>query len=301
MFKKPTVILTDNIKGEEEVPDGVVAVITPAGVDILSHVSVRSRNAKILFATCYEPKIINELKSYKGKRIKLTVNTSGDAEYLLVKGGVAKQKSTQKVELPAVSCRRVTFAKYAVASKDFTSKLVGGKSLQLLQLKDKCAWIHIPRSVAIPFCVCERVLAMKENKDILKRYNNLEQVIDQNPQQNLLKLRGCINQLMPPPDLRKALKQAMADEGLPWPDDWKTLWARIKHVWASKWNERAYLSRKKWNIAHDKLYMAVLIQEVVDAEYAFVVHTANPFTNDKNELYGEVVLGLGETICSGCP
>ena len=300
VFKKPTVILTDNLKGEEEVPDGVVAVITPAQVDILSHVSVRSRNAKILFATCYEAKIIDELKSYQGQGIKLTVNASGDVEYQLDKSGVAKEENIKEMKMPAVSCRRVSFARYAVASKDFTSKLVGGKSLLLLQLKNKIpAWVRIPRSVAIPFCVCERVLAMKENKALLQGYNKLEQVIDQNPLQNLLKLRQCINELIPPPDLPKSLKHAMADEGMPWPDDWMTLWSRIKHVWASKWNERAYWSRKKWNIGHDKLHMAVLIQEVVDAQFAFVIHTANPFTNDKNELYGEIVLGLGETICSG--
>jgi len=74
VFKEPTVILTDTIKGEEEIPAGVVAVVTPARVDILSHVSVRSRNTKILFATCYDTKIIDELKSYKGQNIKLTVN-----------------------------------------------------------------------------------------------------------------------------------------------------------------------------------------------------------------------------------
>ena len=45
--------------------------------------------------------------------------------------------------------------------------------------------------------------------------------------------------------------------------------------------------------------MAVLIQEVVNAEYAYVIHTANPFTAAKNELYAETVPGLGETLCSG--
>lgn len=300
VFKKPTVILTDTIKGEEEIPDGVVAVLTPAGVDILSHVSVRSRNAKILFASCYDSKVVDELKSYKGQNIKLTVNASGDVEYQLDKGGDTKEKPTNETKTAAVSCRPVTFSRYAVASKDFTSELVGGKSLQLMELKDKIPdWIRIPRSVAIPFCVCEKVLAMTENKALLEHYNKLEQVIDQDPKQNLHKLRQCINELISPDDLPESLKQAMANEGIPWPDDWLTLWERIKHVWASKWNERAYWSRKKWHIAHDTLHMAVLIQEVVDAQYAFVVHTANPFTNDKNELYGEVVFGLGETICSG--
>ena len=34
-------------------------------------------------------------------------------------------------------------------------------------------------------------------------------------------------------------------------------------------------------------------------QYAFVIHSANPFTNDREEVYAEVVAGLGETLCSG--
>jgi alpha-glucan,water dikinase len=75
----------------------------------------------------------------------------------------------------------------------------------------------------------------------------------------------------------------------------------IKKVWASKWNERAYVSRRTRGINHDDLYMAVLIQQVVEAEYAFVIHTVNPFNGDENELYAEVVPGLGETLVGNYP
>ena len=33
--------------GEEEVPEGAVAVLTPDAPDVLSHVSVRARNMKV--------------------------------------------------------------------------------------------------------------------------------------------------------------------------------------------------------------------------------------------------------------
>ncbi|VAW37484.1 Phosphoenolpyruvate synthase [hydrothermal vent metagenome] len=300
VFKKPAVLLSETIKGEEEVPEGVVAVITPAEIDILSHVSVRSRNAGILFATCYEPEIFNDLKSYQGKNIKLTINSSGEVEYQPQKDGAARKKSIPKAKLLTARARRVTFTSYAAASKNFTTKIVGGKSLKLQELKDKIpAWLHIPRSAAIPFRSCERVLAIKANQPLLKDYNELTHVLDQNPPRNLLKLRQCISRLNAPPTLPESLRRAMADEGLAWPDDWPLLWSRIKQIWASKWNERAYWSRKKWHLKHEELTMAVLIQEVVAAQYAFVIHTANPFTFDKNELYAEVVLGLGETLCSG--
>ena len=42
--------------------------------------------------------------------------------------------------------------------------------------------------------------------------------------------------------------------------------------------------------------MAVLVQRLVEAEYAFVVHTVNPSNDDKDYMYAEVVVGLGETL-----
>jgi alpha-glucan,water dikinase len=72
-------------------------------------------------------------------------------------------------------------------------------------------------------------------------------------------------------------------------------------VWASKWNERAFLSRASAGVTHDDLLMAILIQQVVEAEYAFVIHTVNPLSRNKNEIYAEVVPGLGETVVANYP
>ena len=47
--------------------------------------------------------------------------------------------------------------------------------------------------------------------------------------------------------------------------------------------------------------MAVLIQEVIEADYSFVIHTVNPFAGDRNEIYAEVVPGLGETLVGNYP
>ena len=47
--------------------------------------------------------------------------------------------------------------------------------------------------------------------------------------------------------------------------------------------------------------MSVLVQPVVDADYAFVIHTVNPSSNDKRELYAEVVMGLGEALVGNYP
>lgn len=39
---------------------------------------------------------------------------------------------------------------------------------------------------------------------------------------------------------------------------------------------------------HEYLCMAVLVQEIVSADYAFVIHTTNPSSGDSSEIYAEV-------------
>lgn len=47
VYRKPTVIIATRVTGEEEIPDGVVAVLTSDMPDVLSHVSIRARNGKV--------------------------------------------------------------------------------------------------------------------------------------------------------------------------------------------------------------------------------------------------------------
>ena len=54
-YGEPTVIVAQRVTGEEEVPEGAVAVLTPDAPDVLSHVSVRARNMRVLFAICHDP------------------------------------------------------------------------------------------------------------------------------------------------------------------------------------------------------------------------------------------------------
>lgn len=50
------------VTGEEEIPEGVVAVLTPDAPDVLSHVSVRARNMRVLFATCHDEEPLQQIK-----------------------------------------------------------------------------------------------------------------------------------------------------------------------------------------------------------------------------------------------
>jgi alpha-glucan,water dikinase len=106
-YEQPTILVAKSVKGEEEIPDGAVAVLTPDMPDVLSHVSVRARNGKVIifciilflvkligkcllklltfylqvcFATCFDPNILADLQAKKGKLLRLKA-TSADIIY----------------------------------------------------------------------------------------------------------------------------------------------------------------------------------------------------------------------------
>ncbi|MEA1866832.1 MAG: PEP/pyruvate-binding domain-containing protein [Thermodesulfobacteriota bacterium] len=302
-FAQPTVIVADKIAGEEEIPKEVIAVITPDLTDIVSHVAIRARNANVLFAVCYDPDIIGRLRSCSGHLLSLSVNAAGD---VIFKEGSGEPGITAQPVLPIPRISRPCFTAYAVSSSKFNQKIVGGKSNNLRHLQGKLPeWIDLPGSVAMPFGVFEKVLAEKNNKEIAKNYNELILQIDKNADKVdvdvLSELRKTILGLKAPDELVSELHGVMDEAGLPWPSNWEDAWTCIKRVWGSKWNERAHLSRKTRGIPHAYLFMAVLIQEVVKADYSFVIHTVNPSTGNRNEIYAEVVPGLGETLVGNYP
>jgi alpha-glucan,water dikinase len=142
---------------------------------------------------------------------------------------------------------------------------------------------------------------LEQNKAVAENCARLILQIPSDRPKVLAELRNEMLKLNAPEELRTHLQAVMAKAGLPWLENWDEAWMRIKQVWASKWNERAYLSRRTIGIADEDLFMAVLIQEVIEAEYAFVIHTVNPLNGNREELFAEVVLGLGETLVGNYP
>ncbi|CAJ1940177.1 unnamed protein product [Sphenostylis stenocarpa] len=310
-YKRPTILIAKSVKGEEEIPDGTVAVLTPDMPDVLSHVSVRARNSKVCFATCFDPNILANLQDNKGKLLRLKP-TSADVVYSEVKESeFIDDKSTHLKDVGSVSpislARKKFSGRYAVSSEEFTGEMVGAKSRNISYLKGKVAsWIGIPTSVAIPFGVFEHVLSDKSNQAVAERVNNLKKKLIEGDFSVLKEIRETVLQLNAPSQLVEELKTKMKSSGMPWPGDegeqrWEQAWTAIKKVWGSKWNERAYFSTRKVKLDHEYLSMAVLVQEVVNADYAFVIHTTNPSSGDSSEIYAEVVKGLGETLVGAYP
>lgn len=80
----------------------------------------------------------------------------------------------------------------------------------------------------------------------------------------------------------------------------KELEAAIKDVWASVWNFEAYEARERAGIDHTKVYMAVLLQEGINADSAGVMITTDPFNQEnKGAIYISAKRGLGIKVVEG--
>jgi pyruvate,water dikinase len=73
----------------------------------------------------------------------------------------------------------------------------------------------------------------------------------------------------------------------------------VKRCWASLWTGRAIGYRQRQGIRPEDVSIAVVVQQLVAAQAAGVVFTANPVTGARDELMINAAWGLGEAIVSG--
>ncbi|HHT19036.1 MAG TPA: phosphoenolpyruvate synthase [Methanobacterium sp.] len=72
----------------------------------------------------------------------------------------------------------------------------------------------------------------------------------------------------------------------------------VRKCWASLFGARAIFYREENDFDHSKVYIAVVVQEMVDAEKAGVMFTVHPSTGEEKILI-EGAWGLGEGVVSG--
>lgn len=73
----------------------------------------------------------------------------------------------------------------------------------------------------------------------------------------------------------------------------------VRRCWASLWNPRAIAYRDQHGVPHDDVALAVVVQELVDADAAGVLFTANPVTGARGETVINASWGLGEAVVGG--
>ena len=310
-FKEKTILLTENVGGSEEIPINCNAVIILNSnnyPDMLAHISVRARNLKVALLVCFEQNMYQALKDNNDKFLEIKFN-GNNIEYKNINN--AKEQKEKKADEEINKSIKPTkfddkFNKAYIEIDEFENDKVGAKSNNLKKIYKKLpVWIKYPESFSIPFNVFDYFLNLQENSNEKESLSNLIFKLDSLSENELNKsteiLNNCasiiINQMSIPEDNEyyKQLKQRLEKFGInekELPEAIKS----IKRVWASKFNERAFISCRKIGIKLKEISMAVLCQKIIEAEYAFVIHTKNPSNNDKNEIYCEMVYGMGESL-----
>lgn len=116
--------------------------------------------------------------------------------------------------------------------------------------------------------------------------------------EELLKENGC---LITRSSFNGEDSDTMATQGLydsfPGIRSAENLFKGIKLVWASKWSDLAYTSRRDNNIEHKDIQPNVIVQKVIPVDYTFTINTADPRSNDKNVIVAQ----LSQGVYSGFP
>jgi len=296
----PVVAVVETMTGWEDIPAGITALLLPAGqaVDTLSHVAIRARNQQVLLASCDEEAILKELRAASGRSVRVEVTPGGvtwanaDKENVKTVAAAAPKAAMQRIapppEPPSVVIPASDFVKY--------KKSIGGKSLHLAELQPQAgASYSVPVSATIPYGIFERMLADPANDGIAEELSEILETGDLAEARNFI-----VDELTISGSVEGTLAKTLAAAGAPeLAGDWQRA---LKGVWASKWTDRAISSRKQMNVPDDVLFLAVLVQPIVPARYAFVIHTQSPLPGaKKDEQLVELCVGLGESLVSNSP
>jgi len=73
----------------------------------------------------------------------------------------------------------------------------------------------------------------------------------------------------------------------------------VKKCWASLFTPRAMFYRFQRKLNHKPVFVAVIVQKMVQSEVSGVCFTVHPVTKSKNQMIIEACWGLGEILVSG--
>eukprot|EP00892_Ulva_mutabilis_P012087 jgi/Ulvmu1/9250/UM005_0350.1 len=324
------VVLSEELGGLEDVPPGVAAVLTTSPVDLLSHIAIRARNTGVLLATCSDDALWQELVGGKTDRMVAVALGPGAGEVQVTAApegaGAAAASGGDGAAAPVQLKQPGKTDKWALRAEEFEEGLVGGKSLGVKRLSELTgSGYAVPPAFALPYGAFERALeaAPQHAKDAFSAsvealqsvggpsVTDLDMPVVRSA---LAEVRTAVAGLPLPSALREEVAAAASAAGPPlaaWGSieddaggatgDGADAWRAIKAVWASKWTERAFLNRRAAGIPEADLSMAVLCMALLPADYAFVLHSRSPLDPGSSDVFGEVVVGLGETLVGNEP
>ena len=308
-YQEKTIILTETVSGNEEIPINCVCLIIIKSEnypDILAHVSVRARNLDVPFSVCFNEQKSNDFL----KLVNNNAEINFENQEVIIK--ISNEKTIEKhLEEDIEEVKKVQvlktgdkYKKIYLELDEFEKNIVGAKSNNTKKLFGKvpgCEWLKYPESFAIPFNVHEYFLSLEKNKVIADEIEEYTQKIEKATKKEIISelLSKCRNLTIElnfqENDETLKLKKKLIDFGIK-PEEFNSAFKAIKSVWASKYNERAYIATSKVGITLKDIRMAVLCQKIIPAEYAYVIHTKNPSNNNSDEIFAEICIGMGEAL-----
>lgn len=208
----------------------------------------------------------------------------------------------------------------------------GGKNANLGEMTS--AGIPVPPGFAITAYAYKKFI---EETDIAKKIYDVidETVTDKNdPTQYELaskKIRGLIEATSMPKEIEKAVKTAyeemsrklrvkdafvavrssataedLADASFAGQQETflnirgvKSVLLNVVKCWSSLFTPRAIFYRNEKGFAHERVFISVGVQKMVNSRAAGVMFTLNPVTGDTSQIVVEANYGLGEAVVSG--
>ncbi|OII71804.1 alpha-glucan water dikinase [Cryptosporidium ubiquitum] len=223
--------------------------------------------------------------------------------------------------------------KWVLLPSEMDNNNVGQKALNLVRLKkliesqsNKLPFF-VPSCVSLPFGTLNKLIKNDTFEKINSQLNMLEQCNIENPKifEILESICNTIEYEIEPCDklleelinamklllqldlenlstecIKKINKEKISKNS----KSMKLIWEKIKKVWMSVYQPISFYNMKKIGLSLSNVYMSIAIQRLMNAKYAFVLHSKNPIQNkninltEYDEMYGELVIGLGETLVS---
>jgi phosphoglucan,water dikinase len=322
----PLLVLLKRAEGDEEIPSAVQGIVLSHEIPHLSHLGVRARQGNVVLVTCEDTEEFSRLRHFGGSWALLNADTQQFT--LELSSAPADRPVTERQHFESIRVAEVCLNPDSpcisldlVLPENGGEKAAGARRIEALSRRDGAVF-QTPPALVVPFGVMER--ALRSVPAIEAEYQRLSDRLDglQAAERAAVteRLRGIVMRLPVPEEIagtvaRRLKGQCMMVRSSANGEDLTELAGAglydsvanvppggiddaVRDVWASLWTERAVLSRKQSGIAHEKVHMAVLIQEMVTPDYSFIMHTVNPISRNWDEVYVELATGLGEVLAS---
>lgn len=326
------ILVIDDIDTHAGLPH-VRGIITRVRHQPLSHLAIQARERNIPWISLSHQEYESVLSHRKDEGRALSLRALPGTlhiEYVEATSAIIDNRVSGATVPPQTKLRHVDTGKCFLAKENYSVETVGLKAYTLGCLESVLSG-KIPNHIAITFCFFEEILHMnpglhlvvsalrtgttslpsEEIEDRLaiirelistalfgtEIVQHMHQIIDQNfPSSENLILRSSTNAEDMNEHSAAGIYESIICLGR------EKLVEVLRRVYSSFYSRKAWNDRRKSHLDEQTARMGVLIQEVIDADYSFVVHTRSPLhSTEQGIAFLEMSPGLGEGLMSGSP